>query len=69
MQRGLELVKSYNVLARLRGARVPSLIIIGREDFVMPPSQAVWLQQGLPNSNFMIFEQSARFPYLEEPGA
>jgi proline iminopeptidase len=69
MQQGLQLVKNYNLLARLREIHVPSLIVTGREDFAMPPSQAVRLQQCIPNSNLTIFERSAHFPYLEEPDA
>lgn len=47
MRRGLELVKNYNVVARLTELSVPSLIISGREDFIMPPSQAIRLQQSI----------------------
>jgi proline iminopeptidase len=67
--RGEQLMAEYNVTPRLREVRVPTLILVGRDDFICPPTQAVIMRDGIPNSELVIFEQSGHVPYLEEPDA
>lgn len=67
MLRGLEVIKTYNLTPRLTEIAVPTLVIGGREDFIMPVSQSLRLHQGLPASELLICPHSAHFPYLEEP--
>lgn len=56
----------YNVVPHLDKIRTPTLILVGRDDFVCPPSQAEILHEGIPDSELVIFEHSGHFPYVEE---
>lgn len=58
---------SYDVKARLPEISVPTLILVGRDDFICPPSQAHILHEGIHDSELVIFEDSGHFPYVEEP--
>ena len=60
---------SYNVVPRLGEIQVHTLILVGRDDFVTPPSQAEKLHKGISNSELVIFENSGHFPFLEESDA
>lgn len=58
--------EAYNVVPRLAEIQTPTLVLVGREDFVCPPSQAHILHEGIPNSELVIFEKSGHLPYVEE---
>ena len=45
----------------------PTLIIAGRYDGVSTPEYAVQYKHFMPQAKFVMFEQSAHNPYLEEP--
>lgn len=62
-----ELLDTYNVVSRLGEIQVPTLVAVGRDDFITPPLQAVRLQHGIPNAELVVFEQSGHMPYVEEP--
>ena len=57
----------YNVTRRLGEIHVPTLVTVGREDFICPPSRAEILHAGIPDSELAIFEHSGHFPFVEEP--
>ncbi len=60
---------AYNVVPRLGEIHIPTLVLVGRYDFVCPPSQAQILHDGIPNSELVVFEKSGHLPYVEEPDA
>lgn len=62
-------LESYNVTSRLGKINTPTLILVGRYDFVCPPSQAQILHEGIPNSELVIFEKSGHFAFVEETDA
>ena len=49
-------------------AHVPTLIVWGRRDRIIPVSHAVAAHHALPGSRLEIFEHSGHFPHTEEPG-
>ena len=59
-------LKDWDVIARLGEIRVPTLITSGRYDECMP-ALVEPLHQGIVASDWVIFEDSAHMPYLEEP--
>jgi proline iminopeptidase len=61
-----ELLRNYNIVHRLGEIQVPALVIVGRDDFITPVTQAERLQRGLPNAELVIFEESGHMPYIEE---
>jgi proline iminopeptidase len=66
---GGSLLKDWNLTPRLGEIGAPTLIVVGREDFITPPSQARILHEGILGSKLVIFERSGHMPWLEEPDA
>jgi proline iminopeptidase len=61
------LMPKYNVRSKLSKIEVPTLILVGKEDFVCPPSQAQHMHDVIPNSKLTIFERCSHYPFLEVP--
>jgi proline iminopeptidase len=61
--------KAYNVTARLGEIQTPTLVMVGRDDWICPPSQAHILHDGILNAELVIFEDSGHLPYVEEAEA
>jgi len=62
-------IEDYNMVPRLSKIQIPTLILVGRYDFICPPSQAQILHNGIANSKLVIFENSGHFSAVEEPEA
>lgn len=52
---------------RLKGIRVPTLVIVGRHDFITNVAMAEEMVKHLPNAQLEIFEESGHFALVEEP--
>lgn len=52
---------------QLKDVKAKTLIIAGRYDGVSTPEFAVQYKTFMPQAQFVMFEQSAHNPYLEEP--
>ncbi|MGB2874301.1 MAG: alpha/beta fold hydrolase [Gaiellaceae bacterium] len=59
-------LKDWDVIDRLGEIRVPALITSGRYD-ECTPALVEPLHRGIEGSEWVIFEESAHVPYLEEP--
>lgn len=68
-RRYAELMPSHNVAPRLGEITAPTLILVGRDDVITPPTQAERLQRGIPGSELVVLEQSGHLPHIEEPDA
>lgn len=62
-------LKEYNMVPRLGDIQTPTLILVGRYDFICPPLKAQIMHEGIANSKLAIFENSGHFPVIEEPEA
>ena len=49
-------IKDHNTLNRLGEIEIPTLIIAGRQDFILPPRHSKILAKYIPNSEFKILE-------------
>jgi proline iminopeptidase len=58
-------LKDWDITSRLGEIRVPTLVLRGRDDEATP-ALAETIQQGIPESELVIFEHSAHFPHIEE---
>jgi proline iminopeptidase len=47
----------------------PTLILVGRDAFVCPPSCAEIMHDGIPNSELVVLEESGHLAHAEEPKA
>ena len=57
----------YDILDQLTEVEVPTLIVWGRNDHVVPPQDAVGFGQRLRNSRTVIFDDTGHVPQLERP--
>jgi 3-oxoadipate enol-lactonase len=48
---------------------VPTLVIVGDEDVITPPSESKALAAGIPEAELAIIAQAGHFPMLEQPAA
>ena len=60
-------IKDWNIIDRLGGIDIPTLVISGRYDEATPMI-AQTVHDGIAGSEWVIFENSAHVPHLEEPG-
>ena len=57
--------KDWQVKDRLHEIRVPALLVSGRHDEATPALQQVLLD-GIPNADWVLFEESSHMPHVEE---
>lgn len=57
----------FLVRDRLDALEVPTLVLVGRHDFICSPVQAQLIHQGIRNSRLRIFEDSGHMPWIDEP--
>ncbi|HUG98286.1 MAG TPA: proline iminopeptidase-family hydrolase [Gammaproteobacteria bacterium] len=60
------LLADWEIVAQLGRIELPTLVVSGRYDLTPPPIAAD-LYQGIPNSEWVVYEHSANVPHLEEP--
>jgi len=58
-------LKDWNIINRLKEIRVPTVVIAGRYDGVTL-EVAETVHRGIPGSEWVVFENSAHFPHIEE---
>lgn len=59
-------IPKYDVRDRLPELSIPTLILAGRYDWVTPLTQSQLIDQLLPNSTLVIFDNSGHMPHIEE---
>lgn len=52
----------------LKGITVPTLVIVGRHDFITNVAMAEEMCRNIPNARLEIFEESGHYALVEEPG-
>jgi proline iminopeptidase len=57
----------FLVRDKLNTIHVPTLVLVGRHDFICSPVQAQIIHESIRGSKLAIFEKSGHFPWLEEP--
>ena len=58
----------FLVRDRLNTIHVPTLVLVGRHDFICSPVQAQIIHEGISGSQLAVFEKSGHFPWLEQSG-
>lgn len=58
-------LKDWDITDRLGEIQVPALVLCGRHDEATP-ALAETIHHGMPGSEWVIFENSAHFPHIEE---
>ncbi len=57
----------YDLLHRLDRIRVPTLIIWGRDDLVVPAADAAGFLERIPGSELVVFDECGHVPMAEHP--
>jgi pimeloyl-ACP methyl ester carboxylesterase len=63
----LRMLESCDMRPLLRGVATPVLAITGANDPVVPPEQAHWLDNHLPNATLRVFQNTGHAPQIEQP--
>lgn len=58
---------SEDIIPWLSEMDIPTLIIVGIDDFICPPSAAQFLHGEIPNSKLLVIEKAGHFPWMEQP--
>jgi proline iminopeptidase len=57
---------NYDLRSKLPGVACPTLVTVGRADWVTPVSSAETIASLIPNSRLVVFEKSGHSPQFEE---
>ena len=60
-------VELFDTCNKLKNLKIPTLILHGMKDILVPPQNAYLLAELLSNSQVIIFIKSAHAPFVEEP--
>lgn len=63
------LAPGYDLRPRLAQIGVPTLVTVGRYDWVCPPAASRTLAADIPDAELVEFTESGHFPFSEEPAA
>jgi proline iminopeptidase len=58
---------SYDIRGKLRGITCPTLVTVGRDDWITPVPASEEIASLIPNARLVVFEESGHSPQLEEP--
>ncbi|MGW0521158.1 alpha/beta fold hydrolase [Crossiella sp. NPDC003009] len=59
--------EQWDIRDDLTAIRTPTLVLVGRHDFICGPRWAAELADGIPESRLVVLEHSGHFGHLEEP--
>jgi pimeloyl-ACP methyl ester carboxylesterase len=57
----------YDLLDKLRRIRVPTLVVWGRDDLVVPATDAAGFIERIPHAELVVFEDCGHVPMAERP--
>ena len=60
-------IKEFNVSSELASIKVPTLIIHGSEDIILPLSQRRYMKEHVPNAELVIIEGAGHETVRETP--
>lgn len=59
-------IPKYDVREALPSVTIPTLVLAGKHDWVTPLTQSQLMDQLLPNSTLVVFDDSGHMPHIEE---
>lgn len=59
-------IPNFDITGRLHEIKCPTLIVVGRHDWITPVAASEEIAAGIPNARLEIFENSGHSPQLEE---
>jgi proline iminopeptidase len=65
--RGQSDQSSADLAVYLPAMKIPTLIVVGSDDFICPPPAAEYLHREIAHSKLLLIENAGHFPWLEQP--
>lgn len=65
--RGLSDQSSADLASFLPDVKIPTLVIVGINDFICTPNAAEYLHREISDSKLLVIENAGHFPWLEQP--
>jgi pimeloyl-ACP methyl ester carboxylesterase len=59
----------FDLMGRLGDLRLPTLVVVGRDDRLTPPKFAAYLARSIPAARLVEIDGAGHFPQLEQPVA
>jgi proline iminopeptidase len=59
----------YDVRDRLGEIRVPTLVVVGENDWLIPPSASRVIAEGIPGAELLVIPEAGHFSFIERPDA
>ena len=63
----LDAFDRYDLRPKLSRISAPTLVVVGRHDWITPPPFAEELALAIPGARLEVFERSGHYPFVEEP--
>jgi proline iminopeptidase len=57
---------SFDIVGRLQSITVPTLVLVGRHDWITPLQASEEIARHIPNGRLVIFDKSGHAPQVEE---
>src|SRR5262249_9619921 len=57
----------FDLSPQLGRISAPTLVVVGRHDWITPPECATELAEGIPGARLLILEKSGHYPFVEQP--
>ena len=57
----------YNSYRKLKEINIPTLIVHGKQDILVPPGNGNLLAAKIPNAEIVYFDSNAHMVHIEEP--
>ena len=61
-----EIIPNYDVRKDLWMIRCPTLVLVGKHDWITPVSQSEEIARLIPGSRLVVFDKSGHMPFIEE---
>jgi len=59
--------KQYDIRDQLHKIRCPTLVLVGRSDWITPVEYSEFIAEQIPGAKLVVFEKSGHSPQIEEP--
>jgi len=63
----LNAIKSFDVRSKVQDINLPTLIVAGNEDLIIPPKNAKWLNEHISGSRLTVFDKVGHVVPIERP--
>lgn len=67
--RAMQSMRSTNLLSELHRVQAPTLVIFGKQDHIVPPSEAQAAAEHIPDAKLVLLDRCGHYPMVDRPDA